>query len=77
MTARVLIVDESLTVRMDIGEALEAAGFETVPCADLRRACRESTIASSRRRGNRRISMMISLLSKPGTTTRWPRIKPS
>jgi len=35
---RVLIVDDSLTVRMDIGEALQAEGFETVLCADLRSA---------------------------------------
>jgi PAS domain S-box-containing protein len=32
---RVLIVDDSLTVRMDISEALQAAGFDTVLCADL------------------------------------------
>jgi PAS domain S-box-containing protein len=38
MRPRVLIVDDSLTVRMDIGEALRAAGFDTVPCADLRSA---------------------------------------
>jgi PAS domain S-box-containing protein len=35
---RILIVDDSLTVRMDIGEALQAAGFDTVLCADLRSA---------------------------------------
>jgi PAS domain S-box-containing protein len=35
---RVLIVDDSLTVRMDIGDALQSAGFETVLCADLRSA---------------------------------------
>lgn len=38
MKPKVLIVDDSLTVRMDIGEALQAAGFETVLCADLRSA---------------------------------------
>lgn len=38
MKPRVLIVDDSLTVRMDIGEALEEAGFEAVPCGDLRAA---------------------------------------
>jgi PAS domain S-box-containing protein len=38
MKPRVLIVDDSLTVRMDIGEALQSAGFETVLCADLRSA---------------------------------------
>jgi DNA-binding response OmpR family regulator len=38
MKPRVLIVDDSLTVRMDIGEALLAAGFDAVPCVDLRAA---------------------------------------
>ena len=38
MKPRVLIVDDSLTVRMDIGEALQSAGFDTVLCADLRSA---------------------------------------
>ena len=38
MMPRVLIVDDSLTVRMDIGEALQSAGFDTVLCADLRSA---------------------------------------
>ena len=38
MRPRVLIVDDSLTVRMDIGEALQSAGFDTVLCADLRSA---------------------------------------
>ena len=38
MRPRVLIVDDSLTVRMDIGDALQSAGFETVLCADLRSA---------------------------------------
>lgn len=38
MKPRVLLVDASLTVRMDMGEALEAAGLEAVPCADLRAA---------------------------------------
>jgi two-component system, NtrC family, sensor kinase len=33
MTAAVLIVDDSLTVRMDIVEALEAEGIRSVPCA--------------------------------------------
>jgi DNA-binding response OmpR family regulator/anti-sigma regulatory factor (Ser/Thr protein kinase) len=41
MKPRVLIVDTSLTVRMDISEALEEAGFVAVPCCDLRTA-RES-----------------------------------
>ncbi len=35
MIQRALVVDSSLTVRMDIGEALEAAGFVAVPCATL------------------------------------------
>ena len=38
MSLRVLVVDDSLTVRMDIGEALQSAGFDVVPCADLRSA---------------------------------------
>lgn len=38
MRPRVLIADDSLTVRMDISEALQSAGFETVLCADLRSA---------------------------------------
>lgn len=33
MTRRVLIIDDSLTVRMDLKEAFEAAGFETVLCS--------------------------------------------
>jgi PAS domain S-box-containing protein len=38
MRPRILIVDDSLTVRMDLGEALQSAGFDTVLCADLRSA---------------------------------------
>jgi PAS domain S-box-containing protein len=38
MRPRVLIADDSLTVRMDISEALQSAGFDTVLCADLRSA---------------------------------------
>ena len=38
MRPRVLIVDDSLTVRMDLGEALQTAGFDPVYCADLRSA---------------------------------------
>ena len=38
MRPRILIVDDSLTVRMDLGEALQAAGFDTVLCADIRSA---------------------------------------
>ncbi len=33
MTDRVLIVDDSLTVRMDLAEAFEAAGLRPIPCA--------------------------------------------
>ena len=33
MSATVLIVDDSLTVRMDLANALEAAGFRCLPCA--------------------------------------------
>ncbi|HEX4610392.1 MAG TPA: response regulator [Urbifossiella sp.] len=40
MTPRVLIVDDSLTVRMDLEEAFEEAGFLPVPCADLAAARR-------------------------------------
>ena len=35
MKPRILIVDGSLTVRMDLGEALLSAGFDTVLCADI------------------------------------------
>ena len=35
MTPRVLVVDDSLTVRMDLAEALTAAGFVTDVAADL------------------------------------------
>ena len=38
MKPRILIVDDSLTVRMDLGEPLLAAGFDTVLCADIRSA---------------------------------------
>ncbi len=38
MKPRALIVDDSLTVRMDIGGALQTAGFDTAFCADLRSA---------------------------------------
>jgi len=38
MRPRVLIVDDSLTVRMDLGEALEQAGFETALCATAQEA---------------------------------------
>jgi DNA-binding response OmpR family regulator len=35
MSDRVLIVDDSLTVRMDLAEAFESAGFIPVPCATV------------------------------------------
>jgi two-component system NtrC family sensor kinase len=35
MTGSVLIVDDSLTVRMDLTEAFEGAGFRAIPCATL------------------------------------------
>ncbi len=38
MTDTVVIVDDSLTVRMDLVEAFEAAGFRTVPCATIAEA---------------------------------------
>lgn len=44
MSDRVMIVDDSLTVRMDLAEAFSAAGFETVACAnaaDARRSLEE------------------------------------
>jgi DNA-binding response OmpR family regulator len=38
MNARVLIVDDSLTVRMDLTEAFESAGWSPHPCASVREA---------------------------------------
>jgi DNA-binding response OmpR family regulator len=38
MTTPVLIVDDSLTVRMDLAEAFEAAGFQALPCASAAEA---------------------------------------
>ncbi|MCA9601788.1 MAG: response regulator [Myxococcales bacterium] len=38
MSEPVLIVDDSLTVRMDLAEAFEAAGFRSVVCANLQEA---------------------------------------
>ncbi|GAA1039303.1 hypothetical protein GCM10009557_57590 [Virgisporangium ochraceum] len=35
MTTRVLIVDDSLTVRMDLAEAFETGGLDPVPCATV------------------------------------------
>jgi DNA-binding response OmpR family regulator len=48
MSDTVLIVDDSLTVRMDLVEAFEAAGFHTVPCAtaaEARQAFRRSDVS--------------------------------
>ena len=45
---RILVVDDSLTVRMSLVEVLEAAGYETAPCATLaeaRRAIATTSIA--------------------------------
>jgi two-component system NtrC family sensor kinase len=36
--AAILIVDDSLTVRMDLADALEAAGFRAIPCATIAEA---------------------------------------
>ncbi len=47
MNETVLIVDDSLTVRMDLAEAFEAAGFRALPCAtaaDARRALRDEPV---------------------------------
>src|SRR6185436_7256413 len=38
MTDNVLIVDDSLTVRMDLTEAFEAAGFAVLPCGTVAEA---------------------------------------
>ncbi len=38
MKLRVLIVDDSLTVRMDLQEAFENAGFEVTSCSNLQEA---------------------------------------
>jgi DNA-binding response OmpR family regulator len=38
MSDTVLIVDDSLTVRMDLAEAFGSAGFQPVPCASVREA---------------------------------------
>ncbi len=35
MSAAILVVDDSLTVRMDLVDAFEAAGFSALPCADI------------------------------------------
>ncbi len=38
MNDLILIVDDSLTVRMDLQEALDEAGFDCLACADLKSA---------------------------------------
>ena len=38
MKPRALIVDDSLTVRMDLSEAFENAGFSVTPCSTLQEA---------------------------------------
>ena len=38
MSARILIVDDSLTVRMDLSEAFTAAGFSALPCGSVAEA---------------------------------------
>jgi DNA-binding response OmpR family regulator len=38
MSAAILVVDDSLTVRMDLANALEAAGLRAVPCGTLKAA---------------------------------------
>ena len=38
MNGTVLIVDDILTVRMDLAEAFEAAGFRPLPCSSIREA---------------------------------------
>jgi two-component system NtrC family sensor kinase len=35
MSSRILIVDDSLTVRMDLDEAFRSAGFHTLPCGTV------------------------------------------
>ncbi|HVZ72779.1 MAG TPA: response regulator [Polyangia bacterium] len=48
MNETVLIVDDSLTVRMDLSEAFAASGFHTRPCATIaeaRRALADETVA--------------------------------
>jgi two-component system, NtrC family, sensor kinase len=51
MTATVLIVDDSLTVRMDLSEAFEAAGFQSIPCSSIREA-RDAM-------GSRRVDLVV------------------
>ena len=52
--ARVLIVDDSLTVRMDLAEAFEEAGFAVAPCATAGGRARGAGPGRRRSRGPRR-----------------------
>jgi hypothetical protein len=38
MNGKVLIVDDCLTVRMDLAEAFEATGIRSLPCSSIREA---------------------------------------
>ena len=38
MSGTILIVDDSLTVRMDLADAFDAAGFQAIPCSTLSEA---------------------------------------
>src|ERR1700733_15236787 len=38
LMSTILVVDDSLTVRQDLAEALDGAGFHTVPCATIAEA---------------------------------------
>lgn len=38
MTSRIVVASSSLTVRMDLCDALDAAGFESRPCSDIKTA---------------------------------------
>lgn len=46
MKPRVLVVDDSLTVRMDLADAFEAAGFTAIPCATA--AAARAALATTR-----------------------------
>jgi two-component system NtrC family sensor kinase len=64
MTSTVLIVDDSLTVRMDLAEAFQEAGFEPIPC---------SALAEARRIvGQRRVGLVIlDVLLEDGDGLEW------
>jgi two-component system NtrC family sensor kinase len=46
MTPNILIVDDSLTVRMDLADAFSSAGFRALPCANV--AAARALLASER-----------------------------